>query len=441
MESLTVSQVEALAPDTASLKAGQGLANSRHWTGLGGSNAGLWGECKGSGKEPYKVRVDLSNNGSDCSCPSRKFPCKHVLGLMLMAANSPGNFSASTSPGWVSEWLEKRAVRQQAPAKTTEPESDPAVRQKEAASRAAKREKLAENGLDALERWLKDMARQGLAFAQAAPSSYWDEQAARMIDAKLPGAARMIHEMAALPGSRPDWDEILLLRMGRLYLLAQAYRKLETLPEASYQDVRTLLGWSVNQDELLATTPGLQDDWLVLASQTQDDEKTGLRTQVNWLFGKNSQRIAQITNFAFRTLPIDTSLIPGISLRGELVYFPGAFPLRAVFKEKHISASVFEPGGCEKWPVFLDAYSAALGLNPWLDVFPAVLAKGIPAQVGQGWFLRDVQGQALPLALHFRSPWELFALAGGTPLTVFGLWDGFTFLPLTAWIDNRVIWL
>jgi hypothetical protein len=90
----------------------QGLAHERHWTGAGFSEAALWGECRGSAKEPNKVRVDLANQGKACTCPSRKFPCKHALGLMLLAAASPHLYAQIQQPAWVAKWLEKRAARE-----------------------------------------------------------------------------------------------------------------------------------------------------------------------------------------------------------------------------------------------------------------------------------------------------------------------------------------
>jgi hypothetical protein len=436
---LTTDQVKNLAPDPASLKAGQGLVEARHWASLGGSDAALWGECMGSGKEPYKVRVDLSNIGYACTCPSRKAPCKHVLALMLLAAISPAKLQQSAPPGWATEWLEKRAAHVQADTKRAEPKANPESRQKEAARRTAKREKLAETGIDTLEHWLKDFARLGLASAQSAPASFWEGQTARMVDCQLPGAARMVREMAALPESRPDWAEILLLRLGRLYLLVQAYRKLDTLPEAAQQDVRALLGWNVDQDDLAATIPGTRDDWLVLASRTDEDEKTGLRTQTNWLWGKASQRLAQILNYAYRAQPLDANLVPGLVLRGELVFFPGAYPLRAICKEKQVSGQGFVPSGFVTLAGFLHKYAAALGKNPWLETFPVVLENIVPQRIEPNWMIRDGQNLAFPLSAGFTSPWELLALSGGHPLTVFGLWDGFSFTPMAAWIGERYV--
>lgn len=85
MSPITTEEAKSLAPDPASLQAAQELADMQRWVSLGASEAALWGECKGSGTEPYQVKVDLTNRGFACTCPSRKLPCKHVPGLMLLA--------------------------------------------------------------------------------------------------------------------------------------------------------------------------------------------------------------------------------------------------------------------------------------------------------------------------------------------------------------------
>lgn len=443
MPKLTADQVKSLAPDPSSLKSAQGLADVRHWASFGGNDLVLWGECKGSGKEPYKVRVDLTGMGYACTCPSRKFPCKHALGLMLLSSSSSFKVSEKDPPSWVTEWLEKREERQSRAVKKTQiKEASPevaAARQKDAARRIAKREKLAEFGIESLETWLKDLTRAGLASVQRAPASFWNDQAARMVDAQLPGVARQLREMAALPATRADWAETLLLRLARLHLLVHAYRNLGLLPEPTQQDVRGLLGWPVDQEELLASTQGLHDDWLVLHSRTELDEKTGLRTQVNWLWGQSEKRVAQILNFAHQSQPMDASLVQNTVLEGELVFFPGAYPLRAIFKEKEVTGKTILPQGYKSVSDLLDHYALALGANPWLESFPAILACVTPARAEERWMLKDPQGFVLPLPVSYPAAWELFALGGGHSLTLFGTWDGFTFTPLAAWALERLV--
>ena len=110
---LTADQVTAIVPDAASLKAGRGLATPRKWELLGADEEALWGLAIGSGKNPYQTRVSLSDLATKCSCPSRKFPCKHAIALMLIATGEPASLSEKTRPDWLKEWLESRAERQE----------------------------------------------------------------------------------------------------------------------------------------------------------------------------------------------------------------------------------------------------------------------------------------------------------------------------------------
>ena len=104
-------RVAALAPDSASASAGQALANERKWAVLGRSDRAIWGLCQGSGKQPYQARVDLSEPAFKCSCPSRKFPCKHGLGLLLLFAKKVDAFAPGDEPGWVADWIADRVAR------------------------------------------------------------------------------------------------------------------------------------------------------------------------------------------------------------------------------------------------------------------------------------------------------------------------------------------
>ena len=76
--------IERMAPDQSALKAAAGLAKPGKWSAVAGSRDGqlIWGQCAGSGANPYRVVADLSDLGNKCTCPSRKFPCKHVLALL-----------------------------------------------------------------------------------------------------------------------------------------------------------------------------------------------------------------------------------------------------------------------------------------------------------------------------------------------------------------------
>src|SRR5215212_834263 len=84
---LTAEQIRTLAPDASAARSGQALGSPRRWIGAGRSDAAAWGLCQGSGSTPYQVTVDLAGPAYRCSCPSRRIPCKHALGLLFLVAD------------------------------------------------------------------------------------------------------------------------------------------------------------------------------------------------------------------------------------------------------------------------------------------------------------------------------------------------------------------
>jgi hypothetical protein len=61
----------------------------------------------------------------------------------------------------------------------------------------------------------------------------------------------------------------------------------------------------------------------------------------------------------------------------------------------------------------------------------------VPVLRAGGWVLHDSAGNVLPLVPRFEAGWELLALSGGTPLALFGEWDGEALLPLSVWAEKR----
>jgi len=49
--------------------------------------------------------VHEADAGYKCTCPSRKFPCKHTLALIWMRADRSGKFLPAPVPEWVKDWL------------------------------------------------------------------------------------------------------------------------------------------------------------------------------------------------------------------------------------------------------------------------------------------------------------------------------------------------
>jgi hypothetical protein len=257
-----------------------------------------------------------------------------------------------------------------------------------------------------------------------------------MVDAQAPGVARLIREMTATPQSGEGWDGRLLDQVSRLHLLIEGYGRGDTLVTAQRAAIRTLVGFTQEQDVVLAQA-GERDRWLVLGTHTQEEDK--LRVRRNWLWGANSKRFALLVNFAAPGQQLDTSLVAGTALDATVCYFPAAFPQRALIKERHEAPQQsLEPAGGRINNVFAD-FGRALALNPWIERYPMLLDAVVLQQHGDdGWLIRDEAGYVLPVAPGFDGFWQMLAVGGGRPGTVFGEWDGRYLLPLSAWADGFV---
>jgi hypothetical protein len=430
---LTPEQILALAPDASSASAAKGLATAHKWSALGRDERAAWGECQGSGKDPYRTQVDLREPAFRCSCPSRKFPCKHGLGLLLLLSSAPAAFEASAPPAWVAEWLAKRDQGAR-PRAAAEPAGDAPPKRSSAPTRANAREAKVAAGAAELGRWLRDLVRQGLADAPSRPASYWSAAAARMVDAQAPGLARMVRELASAAASGEGWQSRLLERMALIHLLLEAYGRIESLPPPTQADIRTAIGWNQSQDELLAGT-GLRDRWLVLGQRTEEEDN--LRAQRTWLWGETCARPALLLSFAMFNQPLDRSLVPGTANDAELVYYPSNYPLRALVQQRHAPPASFEQlPGFPTLAAATEAYAAGLAAQPWIERFPFVVHQVVPERAGERWLLRDRAGAVVQLAPGFAHGWRLLALSGGHPLTLFGEWDGLALLPLSIWAEE-----
>lgn len=106
----TTEQVLSLAPDASSVSAGRKLASPTPWSDTGAQGSLVWGLCKGSGAKPYQTVVDLTGPAYLCSCPSRKFPCKHAVGLLLLWAGD-GVPEVAEPADFAAAWEHQRQAR------------------------------------------------------------------------------------------------------------------------------------------------------------------------------------------------------------------------------------------------------------------------------------------------------------------------------------------
>jgi hypothetical protein len=435
MESWTSDGVAALAPDSASSAAGQALATPRKWLELGRSDRAIWGLCQGSGKQPYQARVDLGEPAFKCNCPSRKFPCKHGLGLLFLFAKSADAFTTGNEPGWVAEWIGERLARATKKAEQAKNVVEKPVDLEAQARRVAQRESRVRDGIASCRVWLEDLVRRGLAAAQSDPPAHWEQAAARLVDAQAPGLASFIRRIPGMMASGPGWDTRTVDLLGRMHLLLRAAERIDELPDDLAVDVRTALGWNQSREDAL-DAPAIADRWVAIGQVIEEEER--FRAVRTWLLGRHTGRHALILEFAHGMQPLERTIVPGASFEGELAFYPSRQPLRALLKSQTATVPLdADFARAENFTIDsgLMKYAQALSANPWTFRWPMVLSAVRPVPDGARWFLADAENRSLPLRPAFTRTlqlWRLVSRSGGSPLTVIVEWDGISALPISA---------
>lgn len=432
--------IEQLATDQASLKAASGLAKPGKWSNTGASHDGvlIWGDCAGSGSNPYRVMADLRDLGSKCTCPSRKFPCKHALALFWLNAEAVVAFPPADTPEWVSDWLKRRRGGSPTTAKPTgdgqkdlhaarlaEPEvpEDPkaaAKREAAAAKRAEETERAILDALDALEQWIGDQLRIGLSAFVDEATTRCRKIAARLVDGKAASLAGRVDELPArllmLPaGDRPRGA---VVELGKLVLLARAFR---AAPRDA--DIRRAVSNTETRESVLGNPGTLRvtSCWEMLAEQIQT-RRDGLVSQTNWLLnlGFKGPRFAMLLDFFPASAGRRSgAFAPGERFRGELAFFPGPNPLRALLVDRSPVEDEAE------WPEVsvlpTEAIATLLLAEPWTLDIPLLLPEGRIAkdEAGHSWWRSGDENLVLPLA------GDAPALLHGTTLSrTAALWSG-----------------
>jgi hypothetical protein len=443
--SLSLEKIESLAPDQGSLDAARKLLKPGQWPTLAADGAGLiWGECQGSGATPYRICVVEVDAGYKCSCPSRKFPCKHALALMWLRTDGKTAFVAGVAPEWVKDWLSRRRGPAEAAAATPikpkasiaavadgEDQPDPKAQVRAAAARERNRqdrENSIAGGLDELDTWLLDQTTTGLARFASNAINACRTISQRLVDAKASGLATRLDALPARLFACPDTvrPHLAVEELGQLHLMSEAYRRQDQLPPPLKADIRQAIGWTITREALLsdALAERLSGRWHVWTtrSEVQPDRLRRLET---WLY--SAGRFAVLIDFVpVTTGPAVSGYATGDTFDAELVFYPSPVPLRALLVTQTTGT---KPGGSVTIPeVTLEtayaSYEAALIARPWLDELPLTFQG---AQVRRSGERVYVCGNTLALPLAAAQEASTWPLLQTGAIKAMGLWDGKTF--------------
>ena len=421
----TPEQALGLAPDKYTIKTGRTFAQPERWANLGYNHCLAWAEFPLKNKDPFQIKLQLSEARFACNCFSRKSPCTHIISLLLLFIEQPHCFTETTPPDWVDHAF-------------SEPKANvPSLPPANFATIDRQRQANISAGLQELDLWLADLVRSGFAVALDKPKSYWFQMADRLVDMQLGLLAGQIRQLATIPNSRPDWPEQLMAKIGRLHLLAESFNRFDSLPPAIQADLRAAVGWLPRPTPENAG-PGQPDRWHVLGRSQEQEGKQKL--QRTWLWGQTHNQPAMIFQLVHGQQSPNFGLIVGTWVEADLAFYPGSVPLQAQLKEqRQRGQSTHFVKGFNTLKAGLTAYTQAITANPWLSPFPLALTRMRLEQRAKQWFLRDEAGYALPLSPTFSHGWHLLALSQGQTLALFGEWDGQHFQPLSVWHEGCLL--
>jgi len=442
--------VESMAPDQASLTAASSLAKPAKWLSLAREADLWWGECQGSGANPYRAVVDSGVVGYKCTCPSRKFPCKHALALMWMSAQNPAAFADGQTPQWVTDWLGRRrgaandtttakpkkdiGAAAATPQDVEEDAATLAKREEAARKRQENTRAMIRDGLDELDIWIHDQLSSGLTTFTGNAADRCRKIAARLNDSKAAALASRVDELPsrllALPAEeRPD---AAIRELGKLVLLACTWRA----DPADAQTARDV-GASEKRDDVLAEDAALRvaGRWEVVGEQIRN-RRDGLVSHSTWFLRLDTDddkpRFALLLDFypASSGRP-ESSFTTGTQYDATMVYYPSRAPLRALVLDMR------ETAGRQPWPAANDGDDPLANvclvqdIVPWQLETPILLPPGRIVMAGDAAWWRSDSRSGLPIAADSLKQ-ALPQILGMALASSVGIWDGMRLSLLSA---------
>jgi len=208
MNTITEAYVDSLAPNAGAIKNGRDLVrkNSFPVRCITEDRTLLFGECKGSGKEPYRCSVDFIQENSPvfrCTCPSRQFPCKHTLGLLYAYASSSSSFEIKDIPAEIADKRNKAEKREE---KKQAADKEGTAKAPRKVNKSALVKKIAAQleGLAILDKLVLQIVHHGLGSIDKKMIQLIEEQAKQLGNYYIPGAQAALRELLLL--LREDGD-------------------------------------------------------------------------------------------------------------------------------------------------------------------------------------------------------------------------------------------
>lgn len=399
------------------------------WRHIGWNENQLWGEVRTKGSLNYKVAIDRKQTRSSCTCVSRVDPCVHRAALAILFEEGTWRGEDPTAPP---HWMEQRLAVPNVAADRRNQETKP---KKDLLELPSGRMEELQTGFGYLRRWLEDQTTLGWRQVLEPGSVQANEAAARLVDHRMPGPARILRRLSDKDDFGPGPKPSLAFLAGRLFLSCQVFEAGSSDPLWPF--LLQFCGVTLRKDTLKKQCPPVADQWFVI--HAQESEEDGLNARNTWLRGAASGRFALLLDFAWGNTPLPPALPTGTFWQGTLHFYPGEGNLRAVTGDLLRQESTAWKPLPATWAEDTVLLTLNHGQDPWRFQQPSWVEGVRLVQGESGWGVLDRDGYRMDLHVQGAAMEELRFLAASGTLSVFGLRSGSVLWPLSLLIDGQVI--
>jgi len=258
---ITKDFISSISVNDAAVKNGTDLVRKKSFIKLGidENNTFIYGECKGSGKNPYICSADFIDERSPvfrCTCPSRQFPCKHAIGLLL-AYMEGHDFKTVEIPEDIAAKREKKEKRVEKTKEKLETAENETPKEKTAAWKksAVKKIDAQLTGIGEAEKILIGIVQSGLGAMDAKNIKMYSDIIKQLDSYSIPGIQNEIKDLIGEINHNSDYTDTTeklcrihtILSRGRAYL--ESKKENPDKPDTE-SEIEELLGHPWKLEEL-----------------------------------------------------------------------------------------------------------------------------------------------------------------------------------------------
>ncbi|SCW63160.1 SWIM zinc finger [Paenibacillus tianmuensis] len=418
---MTEAYVDSVALNAAAIKNGRDLVKKNSFPKLCRSEDEtlIFGECKGSGKEPYRCSVDFVKPDSPvfrCSCPSRQFPCKHILGLMYAYVLGK-EFQVDAIPQDIADKRDKVEKREEKKKEAADAGEEKTVKRKPNKSALAKKRAAQLEGIGLLEKLVHQIVQNGLAGLDAKTAKMMEDQAKQLGNYYIPGVQAAFRELLFMLRTSEDRERVYTEAMDRLIVLQSLVKKSRDyvterqhnpeLPPDTESSLEEQLGHAWQLAEL--REHGLarpQAELAQLTFRSYKDEARGEYVDEGFWMELQSGDIFAVRSYrpfrAAKHLKEEDSFFSVVSAK-ELLVYPGDLNPRARWEDMTVRDLKPEDQGTIRSHArrsYVEAVKTVKNQlkNPLSDKHPVMLLHYAKlGRIGEDYVLEDEQGKRIVL--------------------------------------------